>query len=127
MYHQATQAYQNNATVTGDPRELEATLLLKAATQLTMLKNSWDDIRREERNDILIFNRTAWTVLATEATAEESPLPLEVQNNMANLAMFIFRHTLEIMARPDAEKLEPLITINRSIAAGLRGESEPVK
>ncbi|WP_082733843.1 flagellar biosynthesis regulator FlaF [Polycladidibacter hongkongensis] len=124
MYQQATQAYQKTATTATDPRALEAELLMKAAARLTLLRNNWEETSIDERSDILTYNRTAWTLLATEATAEESELPLEIQNNIANLALFTFNQTMELLAAENGEELETLININKAIAAGLRGQTE---
>ncbi|MDD7910426.1 MULTISPECIES: flagellar biosynthesis regulator FlaF [Pseudovibrio] len=125
MYQQATQAYQNSAKNTADPRELEAELLMKAAARLTLLKNDWDNYSREDRNEVLIFNRKLWTIFTTDATAEESPLPPEIKTNIGNLGVFIMRETMNILARPNKDSLDTLININRAIAAGLRGQTEP--
>lgn len=43
----------------------------------------------------------------------------ELRNNIANLGVFIFNRTIEILAKPEKEKLDILIEINREIAAGL--------
>lgn len=94
---------------------------MKAAARLSVLQREWETISREERNDALIFNRTLWTIFVTEATADYSELPLEVQNNIGNLALFIFNRTLEMMAGGEPVALETMININKSIAAGLRG------
>ena len=40
---------------------------------------------------------------------------------MANLGLFVFNHTIAIMANPNPEGLDSLININRELAAGLRG------
>ncbi|MGG9999974.1 flagellar biosynthesis regulator FlaF [Pseudovibrio ascidiaceicola] len=128
MYQQATQAYQQsaNTSASADPRTLEAEALMKAAARLSVLQREWDTVSREERNETLIFNRTLWTIFVTEATAEYSELPLELQNNIANLALFMFNRTMEMMAGAEPEALETMISINKSLASGLRGQKANV-
>ncbi len=99
---------------------------MKAAARLSMLQREWDTVTIEERNDALIFNRTLWTIFVTEATAEYSELPLDLQNNIANLALFIFNRTLEMMGGEEPVALETMININKSVAAGLRGQTTNV-
>ena len=50
-----------------------------------------------------------------------NPLPAAIKQNVANLGIFIFNHTLAVMTQPAPERLAILIDINREIAAGLRG------
>ncbi|WP_082827035.1 MULTISPECIES: flagellar biosynthesis regulator FlaF [unclassified Pseudovibrio] len=128
MYQQATQAYQQsaNTSASADPRALEAEALMKAAARLSVLQREWDTVSREERNETLIFNRTLWTIFVTEATAEYSELPLELQNNIANLALFMFNRTMEMMGGAEPEALETMININKSLASGLRGQKANV-
>ena len=52
-------------------------------------------------------------------TEGESQLPKEIRQNIANLAIFVFKRTLEIQSAPAVEMLDVLININRQIAAGL--------
>ena len=59
-------------------------------------------------------------MLVTGATRPENPLPDPIKQNMANLALFVFKHTVGVLAEPAPEKLNVLVTINREIAAGLR-------
>jgi flagellar protein FlaF len=46
-----------------------------------------------------------------------------VRENVANLAVFVFKRTMEIESAPAPEKLAALIEINRNLAAGLRGRA----
>ncbi|MFZ4534583.1 MAG: flagellar biosynthesis regulator FlaF [Alsobacter sp.] len=39
---------------------------------------------------------------------------------MANLAIFIFNHTMKTMIEPSPDRLRSLVSINRELAAGLR-------
>ncbi|SDR36978.1 flagellar protein FlaF [Pseudovibrio sp. Tun.PSC04-5.I4] len=105
-----------------DPRALEAEALMKAAARLSVLQREWTTVSIEERNDALIFNRTLWTIFVAEATETTSELPFPLQNNIANLGLFIFNRTLEMMAGEDPVALETMININKSLAAGLRGQ-----
>ncbi len=59
----------------------------------------------------------------TSVTDAENPLPLAIKNNIANLAIFVFERTITVMTEPGPDKLGALVTINREIAAGLRGRA----
>ena len=116
---QAASAYSKVAQATQSPRELEAAILIKAATKLQAIRDDWEGKRRELA-DALTYNRKLWTILVSSATEEANPLPVPIKQNLANLGIFIFNHTLAVMTQPAPERLGILITINREIAAGLR-------
>jgi flagellar biosynthesis activator protein FlaF len=113
-------AYQRVQTTLA-PRELEAHLLLKAAAQLQSFKDNWS-YEAEAVAEALTLNRKLWTILGTSATEDSNPLPAEVKENIGNLTVFVLKRTLEIMDDPSPEKLSALISINRSLAQGLRGQ-----
>lgn len=120
MYNQGAQAYQRTQQTTANPRELEASLLIKAAARLQSVR---DDAAasRADLDEAVTFNRKLWTILATSATRGDNPLPSEIKNNVANLAVFIFSHSMKILSEPTPERISTLISINANIAAGLRG------
>jgi len=122
---QAASAYSKVAQATQSPRELEAAILMKAATRLQAIRDDWEGKRRELA-DALTYNRKLWTILVSSATEETNPLPVPIKQNLANLGIFIFNHTLAVMTQPAPERLGILITINREIAAGLRTEPAQV-
>ena len=124
MYKQAAQAYQKTSQVAVSPRELEANLLMKAAARLQLIKDEWDETPFADKDEALNYNRKLWTVLVTSVTSAESELPQQVKNNLASLGVFIFKQTMAVMANPDPEKLTVMISINRSIAEGLRTKPE---
>ena len=103
-------AYYNTATKTMTPRELEASLLLKAAGRLQAVRDDWDG-RRHDLQDALDYNRKLWIVLLNAIERPENPLPLEIKRNVAGIAAFILRRTVEVMladpdgipGRPDAQ------------------------
>ena len=108
------------AQATQSPRELEATILMKAATRIQAIRDDWEG-RRKELDEALAYNRKLWTVLVTSATEPDNPLPAPIKQNIASLGLFVFNRTLAIIAEPSPEKLGALVNINREIAAGLRG------
>ncbi|MGX5737102.1 flagellar biosynthesis regulator FlaF [Bosea thiooxidans] len=102
------------------PRELEAALLVKAATRLQIVADDWDQ-RAGELDDALSYNRRLWTLLVSAVIAEDNPLPVGIKQNILGLGNFIFNQTFRIAADPKPQSLGVLVSINRDIAAGLRG------
>lgn len=123
MQQSAAAAYGKTTQATVQPRELEAHLLMKSAAQLQTIHDNWDDLN-ETVNDALLYNRRLWAVFLDAVTAEDSPLPKPIAQNIANLGFFVFNHTLKVQLKPEAEKLRTLISINKEIAAGLRSQVE---
>ncbi|MGE3626828.1 MAG: flagellar biosynthesis regulator FlaF [Hyphomicrobiales bacterium] len=104
--------------MTESPRQLESSLLLKSAKQLQDVHDNWSgDI--EQLKNVLFYNRRLWTVFVGSVCADDNELPLQLRNNIANLGAFIFKHSIETQYDPRPERLLPLISINREIAAGL--------
>lgn len=97
---------------------------MKAATRFQAIRDDWT-ARHKELDEALTYNRKLWTVLVSSVTRPENPLPQPIKQNIANLGLFIFNHTLKLMAEPNPERLGILVTINREIAAGLRGMGVP--
>jgi flagellar protein FlaF len=93
---------------------------MKAASRLQTIRDDWDG-RQRELFAALTYNRKLWTILVSSATDAANPLPAAIKQNVANLGIFIFNHTLAVMTQPAPERLAILIDINREIAAGLRG------
>ena len=112
-------AYARVSQTALSPREAEAAVLLKAATRLQMIQTDWEN-QSGSLNEALTFNQKVWTLIAGAATDPESPLPIEIKTNIAQLATFVFKRTIDTMIEPQAEKLSALINVNHQIAAGLR-------
>lgn len=112
-----TYASVAQAGLTG--RDLEASLLIRAAAQLQAVVDGWEE-RKGQLDEALAYNRRLWSVLATSATEPSNPLPEKVKQDFALLAAFVFKRTTEIMIEPRSDKVAPLVDINRNIAAGLR-------
>lgn len=118
--HQAASAYARMSQTAQSPRELEATILMKAAARLQMIKDDWDN-KQGDLDEALTYNRKLWTILVSSVTGEDNPLPTMIRQNIVNLGLFIFNRTLQLTADPQPDKITILVNINRDIAAGLRG------
>ncbi len=121
MQH-AAKAYSKVAKEIVSPRELEATLLLKAAAQLQSVHDSWSE-KNPRLNDALLYNRRLWTVFIDAVSRDDNPLPQNVRSNITHLGAFILGETFSLMTKPKPTHLKSIIKINREIAAGLRGQA----
>lgn len=127
-YAQAAGAYGEHAQKhTPDQRELEARVLLKAAKMMQDLKNDWVNANYEVIEATLKYNRQIW-MMFYDTAVENHPgeeRPNDLRSNIINLANFIFKREMDILADKDRmqnpQRLDALININREIAAGLMG------
>lgn len=122
MQNSAALAYQQVGKQTVAPRVLEANLLSKSAAQLQRIRDDWDNAS-SGLQVALVFNRRLWNVFLNSVTNDESKLPKELRQNVANLGLFVMKHTIAVQSRPEARKLDVLININRELAAGLRASA----
>jgi len=118
----ASQAYAKTAKETAPPRELEATLLLKAAAQLQAVHDTWDD-KRSGLHNALMYNRRLWTVFIDAVIRPDNKLPALIRDNLVKLGAFVMGETFSLLTKPRAKHLRSIIKINRAIAAGLRGKA----
>ncbi len=117
-----TNPYMTTESSAMPQNELEARALIRTASRLNGIKERWP-VPPAELNEALDLNRKLWTILVTGATEESNPLPVEIKQNIFNLAHFIFKHTFAVMAKPEAKSLDILININMNIARGLNEQS----
>ena len=123
MQHSAARAYQQVGKQTVSPRVLEANLLSRAAAQLQMVRDDWEN-KRSDLYEALLFNRKLWNIFLTSVTGEQSQLPDKLRENIANLGLFVMKQTVLMQDNPVPTKLDVLININRELAAGLRAVKE---
>jgi flagellar protein FlaF len=121
MQH-ASKAYAVTAKETASPRELEASLLLKAAAKMQAVHDKWHD-NPNSLDEAVLYNRRLWTVFIDSVLRDDSSLPLAVRQNLANLGVFVMGETFSLMTNPLPTSLVSLIKINRELAAGLRGNA----
>lgn len=116
----AINAYKTIQQDTMDGRDLESSLLIRAAMLLRQCQETWADEGINERLDhALRFNQRLWTFFQAELMEESNPLPKELRQNLLNLSTFVDKRTFDILSYPAPEKLTVLININKQIAEGL--------
>tara|TARA_R110001592_G_scaffold27763_13_gene102758 strand:+ start:45242 stop:45709 length:468 start_codon:yes stop_codon:yes gene_type:complete len=120
-YAKAAGAYDTNAQANaGTQRELEARVLLKSNRMLQQLIDGWDERPKDLLEETLKYNRQIWMLFYDTALEnKDGDRPNDLRSNIVNLANFIFKREMEIMAKPEKQKLDILISINREISAGL--------
>ena len=114
-------AYKKVEQETLSGRDVEATVLIKAAQKLQECQENWESADRDRKLDeSLKFNQLVWSIFQSELASEDNPLPKDLRVNLLRLSAFIDGRSLDTMAYPASEKLTILININHNIAAGLR-------
>lgn len=116
-------AYRNVEKATLSQRDLEATVLDKAAMQLQAIRDNWTrEDHDAELEAALNYNQQVWSFFQAELSMEDNPMPGEIKRNLLALSLYVDRRSFEVLAYPAPEKLEILININLNVASGLRGE-----
>jgi flagellar protein FlaF len=117
-------AYKKVEQSTLSGRELESSVLQKAALALKECQNNWSDPDiYQQLVEAIKYNQAIWTLFQAELANPENPLPKKLREDLLSLSAFIDKRSMEILAYPSPEKLNILINININIAAGLRGST----
>ncbi len=120
MSKKGIDAYREIQKSTTSGRELEASVLIKAAHKLKNCRDNWDAPELVERLDeALKYNQRLWSFFQAELSRPDHPLPKKLREDLLSLSLFIDKRTFEVMVSPSPEKLDILININLNIAAGL--------
>src|SRR3954464_11718295 len=101
----AAQAYARTSTTTASPREIEAQALLKAARQLQEVQTNWTGPDKAMHN-ALLFNRRLWSIFMSAVETNDNPQPMEIRQNIANIGVFVMKHTVDMQLNPYPPKLK---------------------
>ena len=124
MHSNPLGAYEKVNKMTMSGRDLEATVLSKAADKLKQCQQNWDASDREQAlEEALSYNQRIWSVFQGELSREDNPLPKDLRRDILRLSAFVDRRIFDIIASPSPERLNMVIRINENIAAGLRGSA----
>ena len=73
---------------TSDPRDLEASLLLKAAAKLQAVLDTWDHKGQlRTLSDALLYNRRLWIVFIDAVMRDDNKLPVATRQNILCLGV----------------------------------------
>jgi len=120
-------AYEQIQADALDGRELEASVLLRAARKLNRCAKNWE-LRgspqfAEELQDALAFNQRLWTFLQVEVSNPDHPLPAAVRKSVFQLSRYIDKTVLKLQSGGSLQELKSLIDLNNELAAGLASNS----
>ena len=110
---------QTLALETASPQETLAWGLTTTARKLSQVRV--ESSSRDLVLEAVRLNWRLWTIIQAEQSDPECPSPREIREGLLNLSNFVDKRSLEILANPDQEKIDTLISINRNIAVGLLG------
>jgi flagellar protein FlaF len=121
---QALDTYSSMQKENLSGRELEASVLTRAALMLKNVMDNWDVPDRDQKLlEAVKFNQKVWSFFQAELSDPENPLPKNLRQDILNLSIFIDKRLFETMAFPEKEKLNIVVDINLNLAAGLRTKS----
>ncbi len=111
-------AYSRIHKIGGNPRATEARAFMEAARRLSEAQKIVDD-EPDTYRAALRLNWRLWTIIQSDVSGPDNPLPADLKANVISLSIFVDKHTLNALGEPAASKLDVLININRNLAAGL--------
>ena len=125
MYKNPMQAYEEAGKSGMSGRDIEAHALTKAALALKECQKAWDnELRDEMLANALKLNQRLWSIFQAELTKADNPLPRLIKKNILRLSVFIDKRSIQVLANPEKEALNIIISINENLAAGLRQKVE---
>jgi flagellar protein FlaF len=118
-------AYEKVRKQTISGREIEASVLERGAIRLRRCQENWKGIKFDkDLDEALRFNQRVWDIFHSDWQSPRSTLPADIRRDLISLSIFVRKKTLDIMAYPEARKLDILIQINENLAKGLRAGIE---
>ncbi len=122
MYANQLEAYRTVHKTTMSGREIEASVLTQAALKLQICQNNWGIAGNEQQlSEAISYNQRLWSIFQSELAKEDNPLPKKLREDILSLSLFISKKLIYILSYPSPDELTPVININLSLAAGLRG------
>jgi flagellar protein FlaF len=114
-------AYKQTIRETEDGRQIERRVFSQVTRDLETLPDTAFFGTDEKAKEILARNQKLWSVLMFDVMDKENGLPEAVKAGVISLALFVDKHTPEVLA--GRKPVAPLIEINRNILAGLAGKA----
>jgi flagellar protein FlaF len=120
--------YEQVQRETLDGRELEASVLFRAAQKLHLCAREWDNphtrVFQDKLSDALEFNQKVWSFLQVELATPANPLPETLRLNLLRLSKFIDKRIFALYAGTGTqEDLLSIARINQQIGKGLEART----
>ena len=113
------QAYTTAATRAESPRDMEYRLFGQV-TRALVHASTVDASDVATRIDALDWNRRLWTALANDCSSPGNALGQSMRAQIISLGLWVERFTSDVVA--GREPIGELISLNRTIMEGLRGQ-----
>jgi flagellar protein FlaF len=119
MYKSAREAYSTGGKTTTSSRQLEAQALSRAAQRLEDGRDGTGPDGASQLHAALRHNLKLWTFFQAELVRPNHGMEMDLRKALLELSLFVDKHTYELLAAPERSRVQPLIDINRQLAAGL--------
>ena len=113
--------YREAGTYGQSQSEVEAGALVRTAARMNEAKKNYNN-DKNAFYEALTRNRKLWTILVSNINEPNNGMSHELRQNLANLAYFIFKQTIRLMAGNDINGIDVLIEINMNVAKGLTSD-----
>lgn len=129
-------AYKKTIREVESPREIERRVLSRITSDLETSSAGFDaansklerlSILNDGLSQALSENLQLWSAMKHDLAGKENGLPADLRGSLISLALWVERQTTSILAAKAS--VEPLISVNRTICAGLSvssSKTEPV-
>jgi len=115
-------AYAQQQTIALEHASPEQTLAWGLTTTARRMAAAKDPgTTRDQLLDAVRLNWRLWTIIQAEQSDPDCATEKSMREGLLNLSNFVDRRSVDLLAHPDAAKLDVLISVNRNIAAGLLG------
>ncbi|QJU57455.1 flagellar biosynthesis regulator FlaF [Sphingomonas sp. AP4-R1] len=108
-------AYQQARTFSETPRTTEYRLISEITSVMVRARDA--GLAGVALMPALHRNRELWSTFSTLCLHDANELPVETRSGIVSLALFVERHTSEVIK--GAETVDELIAINRTVMEGL--------
>ncbi len=109
------QGYEATQTITENARETEYRLFARVTRALMDAEDK--AMSEPEFHHALDWNRRLWSTLQFDLASDENLLPDDLKAKLVSLAIWVDKHSSKVMRGQG--KIDPLISVNRSIMEGL--------
>ncbi|WP_262691435.1 flagellar biosynthesis regulator FlaF [Kordiimonas aestuarii] len=113
------QAYQKAQQSSESPSQVEYRLFAQVTNALIEARDK--NMRGADLVKALDWNRRMWSVLSSDCGTEGNSLPQNLRAGIISLSIWVSKHSSAVVR--GAEKIDDLISINRTIMEGLADQA----